>query len=349
MVRKAIDSKTARAGDPESNVPKHWVLLVYAGERSYAGNPGYSDVPAEEYRFDSSVPNHKRLAEGDLVAIRTRKGIEGFARIARISSKPGTRTRRECPQCGIPDLRERFSSTPRFRCRRGHEFDHPAERATPCTLYTANFGGSFVRLSQPLAPALAIQMRRSRGAQQFAIQPADFNHVDSVHLPERVKLWVLGLAEEPTLVPSDADERGVDAYVLGEEDSRQVVLRQIRQRRGQRSFRDSLLSVFMHRCAVTGCVVPDLLEAAHIHPYRGPQDNHLSNGLLLRTDVHTLFDLHLLGIDPDTLTVFLHPCLRNSEYASLAGRRIASPVGVPSSAALKWRWDRFMAMPEASR
>ena len=60
-----------------------------------------------------------------------------------------------------------------------------------------------------------------------------------------------------------------------------------------------------YRCMVSGCQLVDLLEAAHIRPYRGENDNHPSNGLLLRADLHTLFDLDLLGIDPETLLVRL--------------------------------------------
>jgi len=50
-----------------------------------------------------------------------------------------------------------------------------------------------------------------------------------------------------------------------------------------------------------------VLEAAHIKPYRGKTDSHLENGLLLRADLHTLFDLNLIGVEPDTLTVRVHP------------------------------------------
>jgi HNH endonuclease len=47
----------------------------------------------------------------------------------------------------------------------------------------------------------------------------------------------------------------------------------------------------------------DILEAAHISPYRGEEDNHPENGLLLRADLHTLFDhlnaaIHAMDIIP---------------------------------------------------
>ena len=54
-----------------------------------------------------------------------------------------------------------------------------------------------------------------------------------------------------------------------------------------------------------GCDVVAVLKATHIMPYRGEETNHPSNGLLLRADLHTLFDVGLLTIDPKTMTVRL--------------------------------------------
>ena len=50
----------------------------------------------------------------------------------------------------------------------------------------------------------------------------------------------------------------------------------------------------------------------------------LSNGLLLRADVHTLFDLHLLAVDPAG-RIEVSPTLHNSSYAALAGASLAVP------------------------
>ncbi len=49
------------------------------------------------------------------------------------------------------------------------------------------------------------------------------------------------------------------------------------------------------------------MGAAHIKAYRGEQDNHPDNGLLLRSDIHTLFDVDLHGIEPEHLQVENHP------------------------------------------
>lgn len=56
---------------------------------------------------------------------------------------------------------------------------------------------------------------------------------------------------------------------------------------------------------MSGSTVVETLEAAHIVPYQGPGTNHSLNGLLLRADLHTLFDLGLLAIAAETLTILV--------------------------------------------
>jgi predicted restriction endonuclease len=88
------------------------------------------------------------------------------------------------------------------------------------------------------------------------------------------------------------------------------------------------------------------LEAAHIIPFFGGTSDHVTNGLLLRADIHTLFDLDVLGIDPDTLKIVIAAELQFSSYSELNGRRLAIPKSAdhrPSSEALKLRWKQFCA------
>ena len=75
--------------------------------------------------------------------------------------------------------------------------------------------------------------------------------------------------------------------------------------------------------------------------------NHPENGLLLRSDIHTLFDLDLLGIEPDRLQVELHPSLR-PEYGDLAGLQLGCRSGLrPSSEALSRRYKLFLKKLDA--
>ena len=143
-----------------------------------------------------------------------------------------------------------------------------------------------------------------------------------------------------SLNDDDASEKELDEYVPTGEDRREVVLSQIRARRGQHSFRELLRKQYGDRCVITGCRTPGVLEAAHISPYLGEKDNDATNGLLLRADVHTLFDLHLLGIEPQEQRVEVHPKIAE-DYGFLSGRTLDCTMVQPSHAALEERYKLF--------
>jgi putative restriction endonuclease len=69
-------------------------------------------------------------------------------------------------------------------------------------------------------------------------------------------------------------------------------------RLGQGSFKAVVLDAYQRRCAITGTHIPPVLQAAHIRPVTAGGEHRLDNGLLLRSDIHTLFDRGYLGIDP---------------------------------------------------
>jgi hypothetical protein len=110
-------------------------------------------------------------------------------------------------------------------------------------------------------------------------------------------------------------------FVPDDEDARARVQREIVQRKGQEEFRGKLIERYGGRCVVTGCSVEAALDAAHIFPYRGESSNHLDNGLLLRADIHKLFDRGFLWVDAD-LRIRVARELAGSEYSALDGRRI---------------------------
>jgi tetratricopeptide (TPR) repeat protein len=119
-----------------------------------------------------------------------------------------------------------------------------------------------------------------------------------------------------------------------------VAWRSVLQRRGQESFRQKLLQAYGGRCAVTGCDGEATLEAALIAgDGTGPEE--VSNALLLRADVRTLFDLGLLRIHPRTRKVFLAESLKKGSYARLMARQLRLPEKAedrPKREALEERW-----------
>ena len=117
-------------------------------------------------------------------------------------------------------------------------------------------------------------------------------------------------------------------------------------RLGQGSFRVMVTDVYQRRCAVTGEKALPVLEAAHIKPVSSQGEHSIQNGLLLRSDVHTLFDRGYVTVTPDLLfrvSRRLKQDFDNGEYYfKLNGHQIWVPPRVaerPSREVLEWHAD----------
>lgn len=125
-----------------------------------------------------------------------------------------------------------------------------------------------------------------------------------------------------------------------------------RARLGQGAFRVLVIDSYGRRCAVTGEKTLPVLEAAHIQPYaeRGP--HVIQNGLLLRSDLHKLFDLGYVTVTPE-LHLEVSSRLREEwhngrEYYTYHGRELGhvpqSAAERPARAYLEWHNEqRFRA------
>jgi len=127
-------------------------------------------------------------------------------------------------------------------------------------------------------------------------------------------------------------------------DAREKVERSIVLRRGQKKFREALIILYEEKCAISGTSVKDALEAAHIQPYKGEDWNHPTNGILLRADLHTLFDLKMISIDPSNNKVVISKELENTYYAQYRDKKIFTVKDkncLPNKQALKYHFDEF--------
>lgn len=121
-----------------------------------------------------------------------------------------------------------------------------------------------------------------------------------------------------------------------------------RPRLGQAGFKASLLDAYGGRCAVTDSKITPILEAAHIRPYASGGRHEISNGLLLRSDVHKLYDGGYLGVDVNH-RLRVSPRLRTDfgngtefYHRETAGTVIALPSRSqdhPDRDALVWHMD----------
>lgn len=130
-----------------------------------------------------------------------------------------------------------------------------------------------------------------------------------------------------------ADDPAPDVSIDGDEfdptddtDARERVMRSIALRRGQPAFRNALLTAYDGRCAFSRCDVAEALEAAHIAPFRGEHTHHVTNGLLLRADLHTLFDRRLLAVDPESWKILTSPSLGGTHYDHLSMKTLHLPA-----------------------
>ncbi len=127
------------------------------------------------------------------------------------------------------------------------------------------------------------------------------------------------------------------------EDARQRTTTSIARRQGQPKFRSDLLKAYQGRCAMTGFNAQQALEAAHIYPYKGNDTNKVWNGLLLRADIHTLFDLYLITVHPETKEIRIAPELKSNSYSKLHGKKLSLPKDEslsPRREMMEWHYQQ---------
>lgn len=108
----------------------------------------------------------------------------------------------------------------------------------------------------------------------------------------------------------------------------------VRVRVGQGAFRQKLLSEQGAVCAFSGPVSADVLEAAHPYSYANLGEHRDEGGLLLRRDLHRLFDLGRIAVDPESLQLDVDGGTRShAPYDGLHGAPVIAHVGKPSAVA----------------
>lgn len=116
------------------------------------------------------------------------------------------------------------------------------------------------------------------------------------------------------------------------------------RRDGQSRFRQNVLERYS-ACVVTGCTTELALQAAHIIPYAQSRSQDPERGVLLRADIHSLFDAGLISIAPLSYRVLVSANLASSDYNSLAGLRACFASQKPRDADLAWHVANIFQAP----
>lgn len=285
--------------------------MAAGDDRGHGGNTGYDDQVDAYYSWDSNVPNHTKLAEGDPVAVWDKRQLLGLSVIETIDRTPGVKLLSRCPQCRTTRISVRRSAAPLHRCMKcHHEFDVALSETVEVVNYVARFDAAWTWLEGVLSgPEL----------RAVTVNPKEFNamrRLDWAALQHA--LLDRGVSRAVQRVGARADlnyPSGVDLTL----DMPQGFTRAlVRVRRGQSQFRERTLARQGSLCAFTGGAPARVLEAGHLYSYARLGEHHEHGGLMLRRDIHRLFDDGLLAVEPDRLRVDVSPELGDfPQYASL--------------------------------
>ena len=158
----------------------------------------------------------------------------------------------------------------------------------------------------------------------------DASHGEGARLWENARLAMAGDSLRDQPIPDQSNRYGNPLLVA--------------PRLGQGGFRVVVMEGYQRRCAVTGEKTLPVLEAAHIRPYADDGPHSISNGIFLRSDLHTLFDRGYITITND-YHVAVSRRIRDEfsngrEYYALEGKALQitpqSAADRPSKEFLEW-------------
>lgn len=198
-------------------------------------------------------------------------------------------------------------------------------------------------------------------------EPVFFDKADWIKVPES---WSRSIVQGKTYSTDDAEGKSLWAQVqerlsridvsrrmLKESDAMPVVDETerfgnpvlIKPRLGQGAFRVLVADAYSRRCAITGEKTFPVLEAAHIKPYADSGPHQTANGLLLRSDIHKLFDKGYITVTEE-LKVEVSSRIRSEfengkEYYACHGKDLIVTPGnaceKPAAEYIRWHNDNL--------
>ena len=123
--------------------------------------------------------------------------------------------------------------------------------------------------------------------------------------------------------------------VISEVERKRIQTRAARP--NQAVFRKDVLKA-CERCVITNVMMPEILEAAHIKPFKYNGEDTIANGFAMRVDIHTLFDAGHLRISPEG-DIELSNRARLDYGASIPPRIVIPPF--TNREFLRWRWENY--------
>ncbi|MEA3549236.1 HNH endonuclease [Pseudarthrobacter sp. C1] len=305
-----------------------WLILAAGDQRVHGGNGGYDDLPAQHYSWDSTVPRHALPKVGDIVVLWNKFVLLGASRIDSIDIEQRTNVYFHCPGCAGQTFKARSTKSPRWRCHTCfHEFDKPDETYKEVTAYRSNHAAAWIDL-QGLLPGGALRAACVNPKEQLSLRYLDWelfvDALDQTSLGTGIRQLERGLAPTELELPGGFSEAIVRARV------------------GQAGFRAKLMAMYGENCAISGPNAHAGLEAAHLVSYSKHGLHDFNAGLLLRRDLHSLFDRKLLSVNPKSWRVeFSIHLMHVPGYVALHGTELLVPRKAKITGILALHYDEF--------
>ncbi|WP_156165502.1 HNH endonuclease signature motif containing protein [Demequina rhizosphaerae] len=328
----------------ENGGPRAWLLMAAGDNRGHGGNAGYDDQVDAYYSWDSNVPNSKKLAVGDPIAVWDKERLLGVSVIEEIETSRGTKVLNRCPRCGTTRISLRKKALPRYRCMKSachHEFDDPRVDVAEVDQFTARYDAGWTSL-EGLIDAQDVRRLTVHEGDFNAMRPIDWHALENALVERRADRAVARMTGRMPQIERHTRDGIIIDMPQG---FRHAV---VRVRRGQRQFRDQTLARQGSICAFTGGAPARVLDAGHLYSYAKLGEHHEHGGLMLRRDIHRLFDDGVLAVDPARLRVDVAPELESyPQYAKLHDRPLTVDLRDEQVDWLGKHWDEHRgAVPD---
>jgi ribosomal protein L37AE/L43A len=322
----------------ENGEPRRaWLLMAAGDNRGHGGNTGYDDQHDAYYSWDDQVPNHKNPRVGDPIALWDKERLLGVSVIEEIEEKRGPKLQNRCPTCTTTRIRKRKTVEPPWRCQEcGDQFPTPVATIIEVNQYKARYDAAWTSLDGALGREEVMAAQKNKG--EFnAIRRLDWEAFRKV-------LMTKDATRAVDRVTARADLSWRTPSGLNVELTQGFSHALVRVRRGQRQFRASILAAQGKVCAFTGAAPDRVLEAGHLYSYAQLGTHFKHGGLMLRRDIHRLFDDGLLAVDPLKLRIDVAADLAEyPQYERLHDEHLTVPL---NDAHIDWlgkHWDEHRA------
>ena len=302
-----------------------WLVMTKTEYRRLGGGEKYDDDAASHYSWDSNVANSRQVSPGDVIVVWDQADLIGASVIERIDHGEKNKPIGRCPECATTNYLERKTIQPRFRCYDcGHEFPNPTFTDSTVKTFRTTHDQGWV----DLAGALDAKQLRA-----LCVKSYSQNSIRELRWEDFTAAIKGATPGEPLTIVEATSTQLAGGHTT----------RPVRVRLGQPAFRAELLRRYGANCAFTGPSPEVALEACHLYSYAEIGVHDDEGGLLLRRDLHRLFDHGLIAVNELGTVDVAEEIRKYPLYDSLHGASLTVPMTKKQTVWLQRHWQEWRA------